>query len=83
MFRKVRINVITRGGLKTDLRAIRDENNNLIAYAHKRSMVVYAHECINGYNECAEFIERFERISNGKDAILWRDFEIDEYYISY
>lgn len=67
----------------TNIVAIKDENGNLICYAEKRTMKDYKDECLHGNNECARLIEKYERIKDGKDAILWADSETGEYFITY
>lgn len=70
-------------GVKTNMRAIRDESGELITYAEKRTMQDYIDECLHGENECAELIDKYERVRDGKDAILWFDNETLETFISY
>lgn len=81
--KKVRMFKMKKNGELTNFIAIRDENNNLIGYAEKRTMQDYIYECLHGNNECAYLIEKYERIKDGKDAILWADSETGDIYITY
>ena len=80
---KVRCNIMKSNGMKTNMRAIRDESGELITYAEKRTMQDYIDECLHGENECAELLAKYERLRDGKDAILWYDNETLETFISY
>ena len=80
---KVRCNIMKSNGVKTNMRAIRDESGELITYAEKRTMQDYIDECLHGENECAEILAKYERLRDGKDAILWYDNETLETFISY
>ena len=80
---KVKCNIMKSNGVKTDMRAIRDESGELITYAEKRTIQDYIDECLHGENECAELIAKYERVRDGKDAILWFDNETLEIFISY
>ena len=80
---KVTCNIMKSNGEKTNMRAIRDESGELITYAEKRTVQEYIDECLHGENECAQLIEKYERILDGKDAILWFDNETLETFISY
>ena len=81
--KKVRMYFMKENGERTNFVSIRDENKNLICYAEKRTMADYKDECIHGNNECAYLIEKYERIKDGKDAILWADSETGECFITY
>lgn len=81
--KKVFCIVLTKNGEDTNIRSIRDENGDFITYAEKRTVEDYIDECLHGNNECAYLIEKFQRIKNGKDAILWGDNETQEIFISY
>ena len=83
ILKKVRMFPIKVDGERTNFISIRDENKNLICYAEKRTMADYKDECLHGNNECAYLIEKYERIKDGKDAILWADSETGEYFITY
>ena len=80
---KVTCYIMTSDGVKTNMRAIRDESGELITYAEKRTMQDYIDECLHGENECAELLAKYERVRDGKDAILWFDNETLETFISY
>ena len=80
---KVRCKIIKINGVETNMRAIRDESGELITYAEKRTMQDYIDECLHGENECAELLDKYERVRDGKDAILWFDNETQEIFISY
>ena len=80
---KVRCNIMKINGEETNMRAIRDESGKLITYAEKRTVQEYIDECLHGENECAQLIEKYERILDSKDAILWFDGETNETFISY
>ena len=80
---KVTCNIMKSNGVKTNMRAIRDESGELITYAEKRTMQDYIDECLHGENECAELLAKYERVRDGKDAILWFDNETQEIFISY
>ena len=80
---KVRCKIIKINGVETNMRAIRDESGELITYAEKRTMQDYIDECLHGENECAELLAKYERVRDGKDAILWFDNETQEIFISY
>lgn len=80
---KVRCKIMKNNGVKTNMRAIRDESGELITYAEKRTMQDYIDECLHGENECAELLAKYERVRDGKDAILWFDNETLETFISY
>ena len=80
---KVTCNIMKRNSVKTNMRAIRDESGELITYAEKRTMQDYIDECLHGENESAELIDKYERVRDGKDAILWFDNETLETFISY
>ena len=80
---KVRCKIIKSNGVETNMRAIRDESGELITYAEKRTMQDYIDECLHGENECAELLAKYERVRDGKDAILWFDNETQEKFISY
>lgn len=81
--KKVRMYLMKKCGVRTNFVSIKDENDNIIRYAEKRSMKDYKDECLHGNNECAYLIEKYERIKDGKDAILWADSETGEYFITY
>ena len=81
--RKVKMFVMKKDGNPTNFVAIRDENGELICHAEKRTMNDYKDECLHGNNDCAHLIEKFERIKDGKDAILWGDYETEEVFITY
>ena len=80
---KITCNVMKLDGIPTNIRAIRDENGELITYAEKRSIEDYKDECVNGNNECAELLAKYERVKDGKIAYLWFDNEVLETYISF
>lgn len=80
---KVRCNIMKSNGVKTNMRAIRDESGELITYAEKRTIQDYIDECLHGENECAELLAKYVRVRDGKDAILWFDNETLETFISY
>ncbi|MBQ8426166.1 MAG: hypothetical protein IJX16_00175 [Clostridia bacterium] len=83
MYKKVRMFPLKRNGEATNFVRIKDENGNVICDAEKRSMADYIDECLHGNNECASLLEKFVRIKDGKDAILWYDAETDELFITY
>lgn len=71
-------------GDNTNLLAILNaESREVITYAEKRSLYDYIDECLHGNNECAYLIQKFERVKDGKDAILWGDYETEETFISF
>ena len=80
---KVRCYIMKINGVKTNIIAIRDESGELITYAEKRTMQDYIDECLHGENECAELLAKYDRLRDGKDAILWFDNETLETFISY
>ena len=80
---KVRCYIMKINGVKTNMIAIRDESGELITYAEKRTMQDYIDECLHGENECAELLAKYDRLRDGKDAILWFDNETLETFISY
>lgn len=81
--RKIRCYILKHNGEPTPYRKIVSESGNIIAIAVYRSVQDYIDECLHGDNECAYLIEKFHRIKNGKDAILWQDSETGELFISY
>ena len=80
---KVTCKIMKSNGEETNMREIRDESGQLITYAEKRTMQDYIDECLHGENECAELLAKYERVRDGKDAILWFDNETQEIFISY
>ena len=80
---KVRCYIMKINGVKTNMIAITDESGKVITYAEKRTMQDYIDECLHGENECAELLAKYERVIDGKDAILWFDNETLETFISF
>lgn len=83
MSEKIKCLVIHKYGKKTNMRAIRTEDDRFICYAELKPMSEYVRQCLHEGNPYAALVKNYVRAHNGKDAILWEDRYTLEKFITY